>query len=970
MISISFLTSLDNNFPKKKQKIITILDLLKAYPSLLDGVKIKKFNLLTLEENIMKSFFSILGYMILQLTLLIAEEDFLVTENRLTASQANLFGKTGFNFKPPFAFNKRSYRIERTDHYGNKTIYEYNVFNHLVKIIHPAIPKSNGELFNPTENFEYDELGYITKTRDGNNNLTIQLNNAQGQPYQIQYPDGSIEKMTYFANGNLQKKILKNGMQISYTYDDEGRVITRDLFSPQGEPLGSHSYAYSATYLIKEVDAKGHITSYQYNAQGQLTGIIKEDATTYYTYDSLSRLETTKILFGYGENDYTLKTCAYDSQNHIIEESQEDAFKNIFRKLTYAYDINGNQIETTTYSNTGTSTTKTIFDLYKKPISITNAENNVTFITYRYDYKDAYGLTVPYSETTDSNGNVIVSIYNTHNKIATLQVKNGLGQIIRQKSFFYDGVDQLIELREKIFKLGKFDREVTTKWTYTSMGNIASCTEAVGTPKQKSTIHTFNKLSQKTSTLKPDGTILYFTYDAKGNLATVSSSDQTLSYAYSYDLNDNPILIRDLIQNTQNTRVYDRSDRLIEETLGNGLNVQYAYDRQGRIHSYTLPDQGQVVYTYNAVDLIKIERFNLLGERLYSQSYHWDQAGNLIQKDLPFNLGATTYAYDLLNQYKSMQSPHFSELQTSYDAVGNLLTQVYTDPLGCLLCQYSYDDLYQLDSESNCADHVYQYNSLLNRFAKDDQLFEFNALNQLLADELSAYIYDANGNLTNHHGQKYTYDAWNRLLTVTIGNTCFSYTYDSFNRRLSKSKAVWDAPTKSWITQDIQYFLYQGENEVGACNEQLDLMEFRSLGYGQGAEIGAAVAFEIQNQVYVPLTNSMGHVQVLLSSEGEPVDIYRYTAFGEEMIFDPSGNSKIPTTAWRFCSKRRDPETDLIYFGKRYYDPQTARWITINPLGYTEGCNLYAYTRNNPLIYVDLYGDQVVNIKGSNFFRN
>ncbi len=67
--------------------------------------------------------------------------------------------------------------------------------------------------------------------------------------------------------------------------------------------------------------------------------------------------------------------------------------------------------------------------------------------------------------------------------------------------------------------------------------------------------------------------------------------------------------------------------------------MKYVYDRQGRVHSSTLPDGSHVVYGYNAVDLTEVKRINLSGEQLYSQTYRYDQAGNLIQKDLPFNIG-------------------------------------------------------------------------------------------------------------------------------------------------------------------------------------------------------------------------------------------------------------------------------------------------------------------------------------------
>ncbi|WP_039377782.1 RHS repeat-associated core domain-containing protein, partial [Parachlamydia acanthamoebae] len=142
-------------------------------------------------------------------------------------------------------------------------------------------------------------------------------------------------------------------------------------------------------------------------------------------------------------------------------------------------------------------------------------------------------------------------------------------------------------------------------------------------------------------------------------------------------------------------------------------------------------------------------------------------------------------------------------------------------------------------------------------------------------------------------------------------------------------------------------------NEVGVCDAEQHLMEFRPLAHGRGAEIGAAVAFEIQGQVYIPLTNFTGHVQVLLNSKGEPVDIYRYTAFGEETIFDPSGDVKKPITPWRFCSKRTDPETHLINFGRRYYNVELSRWLTTDPAGFTDGMNLYSYVKNNPFRYID-----------------
>ena len=80
-------------------------------------------------------------------------------------------------------------------------------------------------------------------------------------------------------------------------------------------------------------------------------------------------------------------------------------------------------------------------------------------------------------------------------------------------------------------------------------------------------------------------------------------------------------------------------------------------------------------------------------------------------------------------------------------------------------------------------------------------------------------------------------------------------------------------------------------------------------------------------------------------------EAYVYSAFGEQQRYG-SGT----TNPWHFSSKRYDPESGWIYFGRRYYDPATGRWATPDPIGFTDGPNLYAYVKNSPLTHFDTYG--------------
>ncbi len=82
---------------------------------------------------------------------------------------------------------------------------------------------------------------------------------------------------------------------------------------------------------------------------------------------------------------------------------------------------------------------------------------------------------------------------------------------------------------------------------------------------------------------------------------------------------------------------------------------------------------------------------------------------------------------------------------------------------------------------------------------------------------------------------------------------------------------------------------------------------------------------------------------------------------------------------FRFSTKYQDNETDLIYYGYRYYDPSTGRWLNCDPLGELgfetlrhgranllgDGPNLYAFVQNNPVDRTDSLGLAISSIDGA-----
>jgi RHS repeat-associated protein len=59
---------------------------------------------------------------------------------------------------------------------------------------------------------------------------------------------------------------------------------------------------------------------------------------------------------------------------------------------------------------------------------------------------------------------------------------------------------------------------------------------------------------------------------------------------------------------------------------------------------------------------------------------------------------------------------------------------------------------------------------------------------------------------------------------------------------------------------------------------------------------------------------------------------------------------------FRFSTKYQDEETGLLYYGYRYYQPVTGRWLSRDPMEGDGGLNLYGVVGNNGINLTDPFG--------------
>jgi len=132
-----------------------------------------------------------------------------------------------------------------------------------------------------------------------------------------------------------------------------------------------------------------------------------------------------------------------------------------------------------------------------------------------------------------------------------------------------------------------------------------------------------------------------------------------------------------------------------------------------------------------------------------------------------------------------------------------------------------------------------------------------------------------------------------------------------------------------------------------------------ALGFSAGAA----------DQVFFYHTDAAGTPMAMTDESGAVVWRAVYMPFGEEnSIAGSAANNK------RFAGKEKDAETGLSYFGARYEDPRTGRFISVDPVGAVDPrtsktnealllnpqrLNPYAYALNNPYRYFDRDGREV-----------
>ncbi|UWZ86824.1 RHS repeat-associated core domain-containing protein [Occallatibacter riparius] len=244
-------------------------------------------------------------------------------------------------------------------------------------------------------------------------------------------------------------------------------------------------------------------------------------------------------------------------------------------------------------------------------------------------------------------------------------------------------------------------------------------TDASGT-----TTYSYDSMDRLTTKATPEGTLSY-TYDAAGNLASMSSNHTNgVSATYSYD---------DL----------NRLTSVVDANLAGAGTTTYTYDTASNLGTVTYPNGIHTGFAYD-----QLNRVSTAVSQVAGYSYQRGPTGNLANV-VELNGRTVNWTYDGINRLTS-------ESISSDPTKNNGSVSYGLDPVG----------------------NRTSASASLNGIPSGN--WSFNA-----DDEVSSESYDANGNVIASGGKSFAYDSQNHLISMNGG--AVQILYDGDGNRVAKS---------------------------------------------------------------------------------------------------------------------------------------------------------------------------------------
>jgi RHS repeat-associated protein len=711
------------------------------------------------------------------------------------------------------------------------------------------------------------------------------------------------------AEGLLLESQDPAGAIVKHDYDERGETA---VLLADGT---TNTYQRDASgNLLAMADEQGEIASFTYDARGLMTGgQMPNGGVTSMRYDAFgNRVEVQ-------EPDGGARRIEYDGLGRVIAFTDERG-----TRTTYAYDPMGRL----TGVRTPVAQWQYVYDADGELCAQIDPDGRHT----RFE-RGGFGVVVALIRT---DGTSLRYTYDREQDLVRVVdelgaehriERDGEGRIVRETTFDGRTLSYKLDSAGRIVRI-KYDDGEFTELAYDPVGRLLSRTHS------DDLVETFEYDQAGRFTRATSGGVeCSFAYDARGNLARqrISDGSAALETLAEFDAVGRPEQI--IRPDATTVRMsWDKARRIETLTLGDADWVRFRH-AGGLETARELSGGGRVERSYDPGGRVEELFVGRGGRKGGPGEPEWvgdARVGEVVQ----------TFDWTASDRLVAVHERGRGTTTDELDANGRVILRRHAD---ARVEQYGFD----------AKGSIYQPSQGARRYAPGGRLLQRGDW---------TYHHDARGCVVRKErgGDKperwdYEWTVSGRLAKVVGPDVQVELVHDPFARRVSKL-----------VSRDGRV---ESHTTYGWDGDQLITLDERRPTADGGVD---HIAWSF---VYTPgdPTPTASRCRVngaeqpwsyWVHSETEPTPLARIDAAGrvvERIEATLLGKVLSPTALLhRYPGQICDPEIGLHYNGHRYYDPETAQFLTPEPLGLQGSLLPYAYADNYPLQIVDPTGLQPV----------
>lgn len=816
--------------------------------------------------------------------------------------------------------------------------------------------------------FTYDQDGRISSWTDRNDSTYRYVFDEQGRVIRTEGSEGFLSGTLAYDDATLTTTVSNSlGHSRRYEHNEAHRLIR------ETNPLGHTTHGEWASHrLIAVTDPLGHTTRYLYDEHGRIASVIRPDGhATTGEYNSLGlptmvigpdgatwiqeydeRGNRTSVTdptgattqFTYNKSGHLTQVTDHFGQTTHIRCDQAGLPLEITDPLGAVTrserDVSGRTVSLTDALGSRTQQEWTVEGHPARRIAPDGTTESWTYdgegnctshidsagACTRFEYSH-FGLT---AARTEQDGTRYTFVHDT--ELRPIQVTNGQGMTWR---YSYDAAGRLVAETD-------FDGRSVT-YAYDAADRLTSRTNALG-----QTIRYTRDVLGQTTRKDTDGAVSTYAYDRAGHLVRATGPDADLTQ----ERDAAGLLLSESVNGRTVTHAYDVLGNRISRTTPIGATSSWSYDAAGRVAE--LATGGRTIRFDH--DPVGRELARHMGESLTVASA-FDELGRLTQQSVTDNsIGSSvqrrSYAYGHDGNLTHLADQLNGTRDFDLDAAGRVTT----------VRASNWAETYAYDAAGNQTEASWP-SSHPGHEATGARTYSGT---RITGAGSTRYEHDAAGRVTLRQKARlsrkpdtwhYVWDAEDRLTSViTPDGARWRYAYDPLGRRIAKQRLADDDTVleQTDFTWDGATLCEQTTASV-ALPEPVtltwDYRDLRPIAQTERLNVAGESQDAIDSRFFAIVTDLVGTPTELVDETGSIAWRTRATLWGTTTWASDS----TAYTPLRFPGQYFDPETGLHYNHFRHYDPETARYLSPDPLGLAPAPNPVAYV-HNPHAWIDPLG--------------